>query len=208
MGIGKVSLRSARRACATLIILGLCLVAATVPGSVYGDLTQDQIQQYMQSLGIKDVPVDAWFSQSIVNMALNGLMEPDENGDFHPGDNVIVDDAVGAFSTMLGVDGTEVMADMKEIGLWDSDTAESSLLTRMDVARLIVFTLQLPVNYGMSLSQNHFLDAYKMNPNDQAIMQAVYAAGLMLGYEDGTFGPDGVLTRAELATLLTRILAK
>jgi hypothetical protein len=37
-------------------------------------------------------------------------------------------------------------------------------------------------------------------------IQKVVAAGLMNGYEDGIFKPDESVTRAEIATILTRAL--
>lgn len=39
-----------------------------------------------------------------------------------------------------------------------------------------------------------------------ASVEAVVNSGLLIGYEDGTFRPDGLATRAEVAIMLIRLL--
>lgn len=78
-------------------------------------------------------------------------------------------------------------------------------ITRKEMARIIArvtsqMTVQLPKN-----DPELFQDVEQTNPYFSDIY-AVVGAGILNGYSDGTYHPDGNLTRAEASTVIVRTL--
>lgn len=79
-------------------------------------------------------------------------------------------------------------------------------ITRADLA----FYLSNMSDQNSKASSNNFSDVSKDHPYAKSIDWA-YSTGLIKGYEDGTFKPNQVITRQELAVMLnryTQIIAK
>ncbi len=72
-------------------------------------------------------------------------------------------------------------------------------ITRADLA----FYLSNMSDQSSEVSSNKFSDISTNHPYKKSINWA-YSAGLIKGYEDGTFKPDQVITRQELAVMLNR----
>ncbi len=82
-------------------------------------------------------------------------------------------------------------------------------LNREDVAHLVSKTISMfeekeEFNY-MNLAKGQIKDLYLAQHDEQDILQ-VYMKGIMRGYPDGTFGVTNMVTRAEAAELLSKIL--
>jgi len=45
-----------------------------------------------------------------------------------------------------------------------------------------------------------------VDPADAAILKALFDLGIFKGFEDRTFKPDGILTVAQIALLIDRVL--
>lgn len=58
----------------------------------------------------------------------------------------------------------------------------------------------------VSVADMPFKDFFLMSENDWGLVNALYEAGIFKGYEDGTFRPNSVLTKAQVAVLIDRIL--
>ncbi len=74
-------------------------------------------------------------------------------------------------------------------------------ITRAEFVELAYFTSELAASTEMS-----FKDVDESNKYYDAIMAAA-ASGLVNGYGDGTFGPDKTITRAEVVTVINRLLS-
>lgn len=72
-------------------------------------------------------------------------------------------------------------------------------MTRSDMASFLALGLSLPE------SQTDFFPDDDADPNHGAI-NALAHAGIVIGYEDGTYRPGNSVTRAEMAVFLTRAL--
>jgi hypothetical protein len=102
--------------------------------------------------------------------------------------------AHGAAATLEGYNGLDLDS---IFGV----NAPSDAVTRLQVARLLRVVFVLP-DGGAS----QFGDVGRLSDDDQRAVGAVAEAGIMTGQGDGSqFDPDGLLNRAQLAAILTRV---
>lgn len=80
---------------------------------------------------------------------------------------------------------------------YGSSFAPSQAIRRDEMAAMIARALQLKGS-----GNKHFSDG---NGKHADLISAASEAGLISGYEDGTFRPDNSLTRAEAAAVLSRV---
>jgi|GEM_PF-2280956 len=200
---------------------GTALAAPTVPGAVYSDQQAAgtnkpmfQIQQELQQAGVQDVKPTDWFAGSVTVLVQSGLLKPAPNGDFKPEAKVGGGEGVAVFAKVLGVaakDDTEeeALAKMKEAGLVDINASIDRDMSRVEFARLLGRALGVEVQPVTNAADYPFADFDGVSPEDRGVMKALYDLGIFKGYLiDGvrTFQPGNILTRAELALLVDRIL--
>ena len=79
----------------------------------------------------------------------------------------------------------------------------SRAVTRAEIAALLVNALE--PKGGIAVPENQFID---VKPDDwyTSAVNTAAAAGLIRGYEDGTFRPNQIISRQELAVMLMRTL--
>ena len=73
--------------------------------------------------------------------------------------------------------------------------------------KLLAMVLALVMTLSLAVSANAaFKDADKVSADDYAEAVAVLnGMGVFKGYEDGSFQPEGNITRAEVATIIYRM---
>jgi hypothetical protein len=201
-------------------VSGTVFAAPTVPGAVYGDSQAVgvnkpvvQIQQELQQAGIQDVKATDWFAGSVTVLVQAGLLPPMADGNFHPEATLNAGDGVAVFAKVLGIASKndtpeQAMAKAVEAGLVGADMTITHDLSRLEVARLLAKALGVEVHPVLGPDQYPFADwdAVKENLEDAALLKALYDLGIFKGYEDHTFQPFNILTRAEIAMLVDRIL--
>lgn len=88
-------------------------------------------------------------------------------------------------------------------------------VTRLELARILARTLYLapPLNAPSLTADNKnpapgtgFTDDNMVPADDRLLLQAVVSAGIMTGYPDGGFAPHHTVTRAELVSILSRLV--
>jgi len=89
-------------------------------------------------------------------------------------------------------------------GYPDGTFAPDKTVTREEFAVMLMNTLK-PQGAGAALT---FTDTAKIGAWAQKAVAQAVQAGLIKGYEDGTFRPDAVLTRAEMAAMLAKALGQ
>lgn len=198
-------------------LVGTATAASTVPGAVYTDelvpgsaKTRDQVALELYQAGVRDVTPDFWAAASLTVMLQAGLMAPDGAGNLHPNAPVSAGDGIAAFAKVLGIasklDTPAVAAEkMKQAGLIPADTTIDRPMTRMEVARLIATALGVKPKF-VTQATYPFNDWSAVSAEDAGILAALYDLGVVKGYPDRTFKPGQTLTRAELATLIDRVL--
>jgi hypothetical protein len=210
----------------TALILSVALVATVsstvmaapaVPGAVYGDSQAagvnkpvTQVQQELQQAGVTDVKPTDYFAGSVTVVLQAGLLAPDANGNFNPEKPVSGSEGIAVFAKVLGIasknDSPEqAVAKAKEAGLVSGEVKDE--MTRLEVAKLLAKALGVEPAETESLANYPWKDLGAVgNTSDAAILVSLYRLGIFKGYDDGTFKPGNVLTRAEIAILVDRVL--
>lgn len=170
------------------------------------------------ALGFSDVPRDHWAYAEISAMADRSLIQGTQ-GDFRPSDCI----SRQAFLSMLcrasGFDdrGLEDGSSWSDPALaygsyfnWFDETElnqenKTSPITRELAAKLLVNAL-FPERRDTNMRLT-FKDAPRIDRSCVPHVKAAVELGLISGYADGTFQPEGTLTRAAAAVLLSRSLA-
>ena len=193
-------------------------LAASVPGSVYSDSqaagankSNSQVAQDLAKAGIKDVSADNYAAGAITVLVEAGLMAPDANGNFNPDAQLTAGDGVAVFAKVLGIasktDSNEVaLAKAQQAGIARGSLTSATALRRNEVARLLATALGIEPKSVTGPDNYPFSDYANTDPADRGVLAALYEVGVFKGYEDKSFKPDNVLTRAEIAILVDRIL--
>lgn len=70
----------------------------------------------------------------------------------------------------------------------------------------IITALSKIFDISAVIDEDSFKDTQNLNDEDMNILNLFVSAGIIQGYEDGTFRPNNVITRAEFITILSRLL--
>jgi hypothetical protein len=193
-------------------------MAATVPGAVYSDQQATgankpapKVAEDLQKAGVTDVQADHYAAGPITVLLEAGLMEPDEDGSFNPDAQLDAADGVAIFAKVLGIASKtdtpeQALAKAKEAGIARDNLGAATQLRRSEVAHLLAAALGITPKSVGGPDEYPFADYATTSPEDRGILAALYELGIFKGYEDKTFRPDNVLTRAEIAILVDRIL--
>lgn len=162
-----------------------------------------------------DVPADHWASSAINQLRTAGLMIGDPDGNFRPDAQVSTAETIMVFLRLLGfspkvgVDGQHwadpALELARSVGWIGENQAKrpDDGMDRVGVALVLARALKIePVSGSPPWS-----DVSGLPPEALGYLVALYQKGLFMGYPDGTFRPDRVVTRAEIAVLVSRILA-
>ena len=180
--------------------------------------------------GFSDIKGKEWYAADVLALAgnSNGIIKGYPDGSFRAGAKLTVDQ----FITMLVRAGGETAANhaeywaihylnkAKEMGiLQDGDFADfRAEISREEMALLMMRFLagrEDLSNLDTNQAEEAIVDfalvgAYqKTTPGKERYQKAVkeaYVLGLLTGYEDTSFQPQGILTRAEAATVIMRLL--
>lgn len=134
---------------------------------------------------ISDIPEDAWYAPYVGTMVLLGIVSAQENGTFGPMEPATLSDVVDAMNA-LGA-GEE----------WSDDESGNDPITRLLFCQYLAEAMELDDPTGDPL----FFDT------DDPAVTALAELGIVTGYEDGSFCPDRILSRAELCALLFRMIS-
>ncbi|MGE5674978.1 MAG: S-layer homology domain-containing protein [Mycobacterium leprae] len=206
----------------TLSVAGTALAAPNVPGAVYSDQQAigtskpvTQIQQELQQAGIQDVKPTDWYAGSVTVVVQAGLLKPAADGSFQPEATLKADEGVAVFAKVLGIAAKndtpeQAVAKAQEAGLVGGTVTADKDLTRLETARLLATALGVEPKAVLNPVDYPFADFEGVSPEDRGMLKALYDLGIFKGYpeENGkvTFRPDNVLTRAQIALLIDRIL--
>lgn len=204
---------------AAVLAVGVCgtaLAAPTVPGAVYGtessqEMPRQEISRVLESVGVEDVPATHYAAASIALLVKSGIMQTDATGHINPNQGATVDSATAIFAKVLGIanktdDDVTAAKKAEQAGLLDNRTDIERDMTRLETAKLLARALGIQPKRGVSAATYPFKDNQNVPPEDMALLAALYDAGVFKGFEDGSFRPNNVLTRAQIAILVDRIL--
>ncbi len=166
-----------------------------------------------------DVTEGKWFYDSVMKMTEQEIFKGYPDGSFRPDNAVAYSEFIKMFVvTVTGEDvGNSTSGHWAknyydkgiELGLYtEYDIKESDLGD--DIPRKLMAFIVSNHFYGTkienyNLIEESIIDLEKGKPYQHEIIKS-YGMGILTGYEDGSFQPEGTLTRAESATVINRIL--
>lgn len=168
-------------------------VAAVDPAQV-----KERVEGGLDASGIGNEATNA-----IQSLVLLGLISPSDAEE--PRYVPPIEEAVAIFAKVLGIapqsaSAADAYEAMKNTGL----ISEATLLTRLYFAKLIAAVLG--VQPRSDPNPFPFVDRAGLSAEDMGILAALYDLGIFRGYDDNTFRPFEVLTLAQVAVLVDRIV--
>jgi hypothetical protein len=79
-------------------------------------------------------------------------------------------------------------------------------MSRLEIARLLAVALGIEPTPVVSPTGYPFADYDTVSASDRGLLKALYDLGIFKGYSDHGFHPNDLLTRAQLAILVDRVL--
>ncbi|MFR5782444.1 MAG: S-layer homology domain-containing protein [Oscillospiraceae bacterium] len=162
--------------------------------------------------GFSDVPDGKWYTAEIREMTAAGYIDGYEDGTFRPDGDVSVAEFVTIVARCLGLEtGAEnghwagrQMANAYDKGWLDEQDARRTEFNEPVSRQLAAKILASALGLGQGGSGDiPYKDAADVGQSYVGWVGAVCAAGLIEGFEDNTFRPGKILSRAEAATLIT-----
>ncbi|MGG1515066.1 S-layer homology domain-containing protein [Paenibacillus oryzisoli] len=202
--------------------LGVVKQAADIPEKV------PALRQVAEK-ALAQVPTDAeghWAKDEIVDLMKRSIIDGYEDHTIRPNRTLSKGEFITLLVKSLGVEpvkelvvgyedmGTHWSAGMvataQGMGLLDKRPVDVNFspdlpMTRVEMAALVDRVLQA---YGVKLQGDvqSFQDAGSLTEANRTALTHVVQAGIVGGYEDGTFRPQGSLTRAEAFKVISRII--
>ena len=156
-------------------------------GSQYADVNgSGRITIVHEPVGYADVAEGAWYAGAVSYVTVNGLMAGATETTFAPN---------------APITGADLTAALNAIAPAEAETGGQSV-TREALAALLWIRAGSPAA-GADLSA--FSDADSISGENRTAMAWAVSQGLLAGYGNGTLGPDGILTRAQAATVVMRL---
>lgn len=192
---------------ASLLTLATGSALASVPSSVYGEV--------IEQLHITDLAPTHWAAGPITELYQAGILAGDPAGTFRPEANTSMSEGVAVIARVLGLATKNdslatTMQKAQLAGLVSTSEAATpnADMTRLDMARIIARALGISPKSGVTAANFPFNDANRIPQSDWGLIAALHDAGIFAGYPNGSFGASGTLNRAELATLVFRLLGR
>ena len=179
--------------------------------------------------GFSDVSTDDWFAETVaraVSLGLfNGVTEPDANGlaEFAPKRSITRAEFITVILREIGLKPEENPSPVMDKPYWFDGYIRTALeygiifvgdfddytvpMTREEMSYVIGLAA-ITMRHTLPMTKDHheIPDWDKIGEKYKNYVIRAYSAGLLMGVDNaGTFNPQGVLNRAEAATVLVRL---
>ena len=141
----------------------------------------------------KDIKANHWAQKDIMTLAEKGILIGVGNGEFAPNKGMKAADTKTLLSRIY--DGKIEMGNLKD----------GELLTRAQLAVILKNTFGKNVQTTASLAQ--FKDLKALGQEEMEALSYVYEMGILKGVSDNQMSPNTKVTRAQVATIIVRLLA-
>ncbi len=159
------------------------------------------------AVSFSDVPEGKWYYAFVQKMAAAGIVNGNPDGTFKPDDTLTWGAALKM--TIMFATGEEkapaeggnwasgYVAYVKDQGIWTEEIDHNAKITRLEMCQLLAKTLKLEESKAAS----------KFSDTKDGYVMALVELGVIDGNPDGTFAPDGELTRAAMCKILASVPA-
>ncbi len=195
-------------------------------GTTVGISPELEQQLSKDYISFKDVPTTHWAIKPVEYLAAEGIVSGNGDGTFAPDRTVTREEfvkmVVGAFK--IAGSGDIAFTDVAKShwaygyinaavengivkGISDNKFGMGSLITRQDMAVIMSRIIELK---GIQLQSGTvaFTDSAAIADYAKDAVELLAGAGIINGYEDGSFKPEGSLTRAEAAKVIYAIVVR
>ncbi len=201
------------------LLCALCLLCAPACAA-----SREAEEEGEGELWFSDVPETSWFYAPVRFLAERGILQGFEDGTFRPMDTLTEGQLIKLMLKPYMPEDTEEprgaqwWAPYAEFGLREGILTVEDLAgmneaaSRLRVAQLLSRLPLLPVSEEYLVEPDRdaivpgIVDWEEIPEADRDAVTAVYAAGIMQGYDDGCFHPERILTRAEGAAVIQRLM--
>ena len=180
------------------------------------------------AVSFNDVPTDHWASNAVYSLAADGIVSPDEQGNFNGNKNatryqvaVLLDNFVRSHHYSVDVTNSNPFADVPEKhwarsavinmasagiieGFPDVTYRGNRNITRYELAKMLDNLLRTASKISDESAPNPYSDISETSPAYDAVCRMAREK-LMEGYGDNTFRGNKNITRYELALILDKI---
>lgn len=170
----------------------------------YDDIPEEETKP--DEVVFPDVQPDLWYYKDVMALYDARVIDGFKDGTFQPESTVTTGQALKMILLAAGYGEPERVASHWARGYLnlalDEGILERGEITDLDVTIRRSLVAKIAANaLGLERQsqENHFVDT------TDDYTQALYEAGIVNGYKDGTYLPDRTLTRAELSAIVRRI---
>ena len=166
-----------------------------------------------------DLPVDHWAFDYITQLALVDIISGYEDKTFKPNGNVTRAELAKMLAASFKLEGTTKYSDVNNhwadnyissvgefVPVKDNQFRPNEEATRQDVAVALVNILDKTERMKLQESKLTFDDIPMIDEEYLSHIGKAVSGGIISGYGDGTFRPQEPITRAEVATMIYRII--
>lgn len=171
------------------------------------------------SIEFEDVSADSWYYSAVKTACASGYFKGRTRTSFCPTESITIAEAVTLSCRLYSRSSGDIapkngspwysgyMTYALEHGIIDSDLSSSANtpITRGFFARLLALSIgNKALKPTVEVADSSISDLSSGDENSDSIYK-LYRAGILTGYEDGSFHPDAPITRAEAAAAVSRI---
>ena len=162
-----------------------------------------------------DFGADHWAYQYVDELVASGVINGYEDGTYRPEANVTRAELAKLIAAQFGASVEKNYTDVAETDwfyeyvtaggsyfLADGAFYPANQATREEVA----YAIYVAKNLNSASSNASFTDVADIDENYKEAVASVFQSGIITGYPDGSFRPKNNITRAEVATVLSRAI--
>lgn len=173
-----------------------------------------------------DVKEKDWFYEALNNVVDRGIIDGYPDGTFKPQENISRAEFTKVIVAALGLDTVEGNAFVDTEKHWAKDVINTAIenhiidrteygysyipdekITRIEMAKMVVRALGFEKDAeGKAGKKTKFIDNFAIKDADKGYVVIASENGVVNGYTNNTFQPNGKATRAEAAQMLVNML--
>ena len=158
-------------------------------------------------ISFSDVPESSWFYEDVMTLSESGVVSGYPDGTYRPTKKVTTGESLKMILLAAGYPEPERAESHWARGYLNFAIDQGFLVRYQDITDLDVnmtrgMLAKLAAN-ALSLSDPGTYGTF--TDTDSVYVEALYAAGIVGGYPDGTYRPDASVSRAEIAAIVNRI---